>query len=477
MPLRLIPGAPGARGHRALLLSSLGATPSVAYRPLAGGVAQAASVRAVGSSEVAAALRGFGLQAFGCTVGTLQPGAAYALVASRADEKAETTVRTLAEDRRAALTCVAASCFYAGYRQDAGYLEALRSPIARDASLRLLLGDNLYMDVPSGSTFTVRPMRETIERYVQYWWTSGYADVLSALSSAATWDDHEFWNNYPDAAPHLSRTLPFWRGRYRAAGLACLDALQRPLNPAAAVGAGRSFVLATPLVEFFLLDVRTDRESHSSTASFLAPGTLPALLAWLGAPGVPGVLVTGQPLYAGPGGWLDHALPDYPGPFQAIWRALLQARRSVMLLSGDVHFSRACRLQLVAGSPGSPSREVHEIVTSPASHIPVPLGSRQGSGSVKAPGRVAFAGGVAQLRSDGYLFGTSAESSVAVLRFSDDGAKGVAVRVAFLDLRGNPVRAAASTSCGLEGAPGSLDPVYPTCDVDPLFHLAVPGPA
>ena len=42
--------------------------------------------------------------------------------------------------------------------------------------------------------------------YVRHFWRSGYADVLGYLPTFTMWDDHEFWNDYPERQAQLMRT-------------------------------------------------------------------------------------------------------------------------------------------------------------------------------------------------------------------------------------------------------------------------------
>src|SRR6185295_2197754 len=103
------------------------------------------------------------------------------------------------------LTIAVCSCYYDYYHVDQRYRTALTQKNLFPASaFKLLIGDNLYSDVAPGQAWVVGGFSETVARYSLYWWNSDYTEVLQTLPTFTCWDDHEFWNNYPEHQPHLA---------------------------------------------------------------------------------------------------------------------------------------------------------------------------------------------------------------------------------------------------------------------------------
>jgi hypothetical protein len=372
---------------------------------------------------------------FRASVTDLDPGVEYRLDGSR--------FRTLPpRDRK--LHFVVGSCYYDGFKQQLNYLNVLRW--ARkwygEPSFKLLIGDNLYVDIaPAQFWRSFDGWRETADRYADYFHDSFYGDVLAFLPTFTTWDDHEFWNNYPESQLWLSRSTPSHRTSYVDAGQACIDLFQASLNPPPV--AGRSYTMEGGPASFFVADLRSNRTLIGGQEMF-GEAELKALEAWakeLADRGKVGILVLGQPLWIDPGGRTDYNPPDFTAQYARIWRAVLQASSDVLVISGDVHFSR---LVAVAGPRG---RIVHELVTSPASHIPnvatsvvssvFGFGASQGRGSVAAPLAVdvdARVAGARKLKLEKYYFGTSVPNTVAYVLLEPMSPKKVSVSCAFIDL-------------------------------------------
>jgi hypothetical protein len=103
----------------------------------------------------------------------------------------------------------------------------------------------------------------------------------------------------------------------------------------------------------------------------MARSDFDALTQWLGSLSGPGILVLGQPLIAEATPWsrsVDHVLPDYR-QYGRLIRALFDAQHDVVLLTGDVHFSRiaSCRLHAEA--------RLIEVISSPLALVDPGAGS------------------------------------------------------------------------------------------------------
>lgn len=338
------------------------------------------------------------------------------------------------------MTVAAATCFYdyfptngsTSYRHQLVFGRWFGRP-----KLKILAGDNLYIDVAPGQLFSKGAYKETAKYYCRYFAESAYAEFLAGEATVTTWDDHEFWNNYPEEQAHLSRTRGADRQTYMAAGKAGLDLFQAPLNPAPIVPLGRSYTFDILPLSFFVADVRTERTLQDrADRRFMPDAELLALVTWLRTLRNPGVLVLGQPLWTGPGNRNDWNLPAFDRQYGLLWGALADAPYDVLVLSGDVHYSRA--IEITAGRGN-----VFEVISSPAVHIPSIATSALSSLGVRAErqDRASFSlrGSVevdprygVKPRLSRLLFGHDSPNSFALLHFRGS-ADRVDVGLTFVD--------------------------------------------
>jgi hypothetical protein len=413
----------------------------------------------------------------------LQAGSDYELRAYCGADRTASTFRTppnlLGSE---GMTLAVASCFFDGYDRGGHYLRAVQSPCHfQPPLLKLLVGDNLYLDVGPNDDHD-QGFDHTVYRYLRYFWELPYADALAASPSLTTYDDHELWNNYPEAQTWLSRSRfgTDHRSEYTAAGLAGIDLFQGTLNPDGVGGPdSRSYRHDLPGLSLFVADLRcsrtlfddADRRRHGAGGPrrLMAPADLAALEIWCRTLERPGVLVLGQPLWLAAGGGTDYNPAAFADDYERIWSAIADARRDVLLVSGDVHYSRAIELDLGG-------RKVVEFVSSPASHIPTTAGVvagatlggtwSQGQGTVeyerKYPGRSPSTLGHRTPRLQRYLMGTDAPNTMGLLHFTPVNT-GIEVGAAMVDLKTN--RAARPTTVDRPGwFTGSDRPVhYHTC--------------
>jgi hypothetical protein len=321
------------------------------------------------------------------------------------------------------LTAAVASCYYDGYRRDAQLLAALQQTRAgQKPAFHIWTGDNLYLDVPPDSP-AHRPYGHSVDRYLRYFLDSGYGRVRALAPAFTAYDDHEFWNNYPEFVLWLSRTWgDDWKD-YRAAAIECAALFQSGLNP----GGPGFFSFAIDPLAFFFLDTRTFRERHESGRSLMA--TRPAMAAfehWVKQLNGPGVLVLGQPLWIDEGGFVDYGPPSFRDQYAAIWACLRRAPYDMLVISGDVHHSRVLRISFRGAQ-----RHVFEFVSSPACHIPEPLSSAQGRGKLKdVPSAVEHSGQALTARA---FFGTDAPHTFGLLRFTPLANREVRIGATFID--------------------------------------------
>lgn len=299
--------------------------------------------------------------------------------------------RTLAPSEKSdpgSVRLVVASCYYDDAlfgAQARAYGDTLKC-IPQPVDLKLLVGDNLYLDVAPDQRSIWGGWRETAHRYRHYFWESdAYADALSQHANLATWDDHEFWNNYPEKQFWLDRTKDKWRPDYDAAGQAFLETFQNNLNRLPGCTDKRSHVYSTPACELFLADTRSRRTSMNKLRpKMFEDREFGDLLRWLGELEVPGLLVLGQPLWHSRGSFLDYAPIDFEVQFGQLWAALAECKADVLVVSGDVHHSRVLQVDMGNG------RMLHEFVSSPAVHIPNEWSTLWQSYSSQGQGKVSY---------------------------------------------------------------------------------------
>lgn len=267
------------------------------------------------------------------------------------------------------------SCFH--QHEDRGGLAGrvvAQLPTVMRPHLTLLMGDQVYLDLPTLMNFRDRVawLAEKFESdYTANWQGPlGYAQVLDAAPAASVPDDHEYWNNFPHPSPIIQNSLSAGgRANWRLAARTLFDAFQLS-EP---IGDGPALELDVPPLSFLLLDNRTFRDE--TLASTLPPGGLDQLRAWAAkvkAAGRFGVVITGQSLFQERASTLggavgDRHLANY-GDYAEMMRILVElgrAGRPVLSITGDVHFGRIIRANETAGQLPL----FYEIISSPSSLV------------------------------------------------------------------------------------------------------------
>jgi hypothetical protein len=267
------------------------------------------------------------------------------------------------------------SCFHQD-RDKSGLAGKLVSqlPGAFRPHLTLLLGDQVYLDLPTLANFRdqVDWLADKFEEDYTINWrgTPGYAQVLHAAPSAAVPDDHEYWNNFPHASPFIQNSFTAaGRNRWREAARALYDAFQLS-QPA---GHARAFELDVPPLSFFLMDNRTFRDANRR--STLPNGVLQQLNRWAARVATNqlfGAVVTGQSVFQEKvsdlqGAIADRHLANY-GDYDEIMAVLVglaRAGRPVLCITGDVHWGRLIQAtELQSQKPA-----LYEVISSPSSLV------------------------------------------------------------------------------------------------------------
>ena len=460
MKTRIIPGAVSSTTLRALVLSEASSPPPLKLSDLRGAPCPPLTVKAHGSGDprfdqhvISAGVYLYVAEASG-----LKPGTDYQL--------ADAHIRTLPRQLPArGISLALASCYCNDFKRDRDYLRVLQGAAGYNPlSAKLLVGDNLYIDVGPGVGSERTAFESTADLYLQHYWRGGYAEVLSYLPTFTMWDDHEFWNNYPEHQIWLPRSMGQAHGLYKAAALAGIKAFQAVLNPTPASRGGLSYRFELPGLSVFALDLRAGRSMHEvSNPIMCSEAELQAFERWAGALKGPGAVIVGQPLWSSAGDWKDWNPPAFAAQYTRIWKALADAPYDIVILTGDVHHSRLLELSV------GPGRRVWELVSSPVCHIPTieSIAARafdqQDHGRVGYPLAITVPG--VPLSLTAFHMGTNDNNSLALMRLVP-APDGLAIAGTFVDLvRKTPARPA-DPPAGSPVAPGP-----PSCQRDPMFVL------
>jgi hypothetical protein len=251
--------------------------------------------------------------------------------------------------------------------------------------IKIFCGDQVYLDSPSNSFLglhSIDVLRQRFyEHYTETWGTpQGLATLLKAGANYFCSDDHEYWNNAPNMAPHLQDTWTGHRQEWWDTGRALYGAFQNaaPIQR-----------IDVPPVSFLIADTRMNRSRDET--NFMLPPDLDAVGNWIDGLQGPGVLVVGQPLLQATtgffrGSFFDWNLPDYD-QYLKLTTMIGQCRHSLVVLTGDVHYGR------VASSPLRSGAELIEIISSPLSLVdPLAKGKWEKVPEHTAPAALAPAG-------------------------------------------------------------------------------------
>lgn len=353
------------------------------------------------------------------------------------------------------------SCFHRETSQPGIFDQFLRTlaPAARP-DLTLLMGDQVYLDLPADQAFPDEEVwlsRQFQEAYRRNWFEQfGLSTLLGVAPAVCSPDDHEYWNNYPEPATVIQNS---WskdgRERWARPASQLYDAFQRPVIERDGVTTLRVAPLSLCVV-----DLRSRRSiekrrfydmDHATGELAAVEQTRRRVEQWLEGlgPEEVGVLVTGQSLLDEPAGGFkgrvaDYALADYAESYEALIRAVETAARRIagmVLLTGDVHWSRVTSVR----EHGVPL--VHEVISSPMSLVRVPLVDRvkELAGTLsrdpwprhRAPPDPAkhFARPVLANRYESHKVGGQKGNRVALLEFTPRADRGCSLTVRSYELR------------------------------------------
>lgn len=463
MTTRIIPGAVGTTTLRALVLTDQKVPPPVLLTDARGSKLPGLTLKphASGDPRFDQHVTGAGIYLYVAEAQNLRPATDYLVGGAHM----KTFPRKLPP---AGLNFALSSCYSNLFKRDADYLKVLQGAAGYNPlAAKLLVGDNLYLDVgpnPGRSGF-----EEVADRYLQHFWSGQYAEVLSYAPTFTIWDDHEFWNNYPERQVWLAR-INAAKADYSTASLLGLKTFQAVLNPPPAARVGLSYSFQVPPLSVFALDLRCGRTLHEAAVQRMcSEAELQAFERWCAKLTGPGAVMVGQPLWYYPGDHFDWTPAAFRAQFARIWKAMAAAPWDIVILTGDIHHSH-----LIEIDPGTAGR-VWQLVSSPVCHIPSIESIMAQAFDTQAHGGVGFpatldidvAASGCQPRLAAYHMGTGCNNSLALLNVKGNADGSVTFSGKFVDL---------VTKVAAPWDPGpSHSPVAPGdrkwCQREPMFTL------
>lgn len=270
--------------------------------------------------------------------------------------------RTL-PDAADGLNMVLASCFYRDNNQLVTAAPLAKPFMSVDGlpHVKMLCGDQIYLDLSNGGWYPHK-LNDLWRLYDEQWRDARFIAWMSRGGNLCMADDHEFWNNFPsqkragkisfifsEPPEGIARKMEDAFLIYQAV----LNADPADLLKNNPLNRERLHCFEFPgdlapkrLRERFamqVLDTRTRRtalDDESSTKQFTAPQWLRETQQRIANRNGPCLLVTSQSMLDR-GGGSESNLADYQGQFDALWNTVWNNPHQMLLLTGDIHWSRA----------------------------------------------------------------------------------------------------------------------------------------
>lgn len=275
-------------------------------------------------------------------------------------------------------TIMLGSCF-CRQQDDSGRVGRtfVQLPDGSKPSVKFLVGDQVYLDSPWyrwTAPHTTRALGSAfLDQYLRTWDqrsdAQGFNQLLSTGANYFCADDHEFWNNAPFPCTFAVNT---WTAPGRDAWWKQALALYRAFQ------ADGPTQLDVGDLSIRVFDTRVNRAPERS--NFVTPQQMASLRTWIMGLTAPGILVVGQPVFAGKAGFMgrfaDWNLPDF-AQYAELCQMLQASTQSILLMTGDVHYGRLASVALPNGA------ELVELISSPMALV-----DRSAGGAWhQAPGR------------------------------------------------------------------------------------------
>jgi hypothetical protein len=274
------------------------------------------------------------------------------------------------------------SCFHQAEDRGgrAGLLARELNSAARP-DLTLLLGDQVYLDLPTLANFppdAARLARKFETDYRANWQgEAGYSQLLRLAPTISVPDDHEYWNNFPHPSPFIQNSwTQAGRDNWTVAATALYEAFQFTHERDAyfhggPAELGDASVLDIEPLSFFFADGRSRRDPGRATV--LTTRAREQLEHWVSEvirTRRIALFITGQSLLdpassEWKGKIADYLMPNY-GDFGHITQTLAklpEAGLPVILITGDVHWGRVAAVR----DAHTGRESIFEIISSPTS--------------------------------------------------------------------------------------------------------------
>jgi cholesterol oxidase len=224
----------------------------------------------------------------------------------------------------------------------------------------LLVGDQIYADASYG----ILDLAENRERFQQSYrraFESPWASwVFSHVPTYFAIDDHEFRDNYPTLRPGdcPQAMLELAQAGIQEAWNFQIHSDAAPPVPTNIHDNHLWYFFESGGFHFFVFDTRSERNTkETGLRSIISQTQEDAFVAWaasLSPDGRPALLVTGSPLAPVPSDEMLHStrastsdgLRAYPDFVELIGRIMRHRQKTLILLSGDPHFSSMCEFTL-----------------------------------------------------------------------------------------------------------------------------------
>lgn len=238
----------------------------------------------------------------------------------------------------------------------------------------ILLGDQVYLDLPpfQNALKSEELADKLLAKYITNWFDDpNFATLLHSAPILMIGDDHELWNNAPFHQWQICKTYSD-QGRKDWTKVASdlYSAFQYGRTDGATPGrATTQFML--PGLSMLAWDRRFER-TRKQLASAQAFQELSQFVAQVAAGsdrhGALAVMFMGSSLFSGNQNFVkerfvDKEPADYGEDYKRLWNILTGAGVPVLVVGGDIHFSRA----MAAVHPTRPP--VYELISSPLSLI------------------------------------------------------------------------------------------------------------
>lgn len=277
------------------------------------------------------------------------------------------------------------SC-YSQPEDAAGLLGDVVSQIMLRPHLTLMLGDQIYGDLPLSENFPdddAGVARKIGMKYFRNWTSSqlatgGLEPVLTRAPVMCVADDHEYWNNYPFTQTQLPKT---WTSAGRKQWRKVAEALYEDYELAGSAGGAQRLDI-DPL-KILVVDMRSRRDDKFE--QLVPPQTLTDMKTWAedliqakrdGTPAF-GLIASGQALFSTPADesrrtTMDAELGNYAqfeNDIMPVLESLSDEGIPVVYVTGDVHWGRVSqRRDRFTHRP-----MLYEVIASPSRMIRTPF--------------------------------------------------------------------------------------------------------